>query len=228
LKPFILGFDTSEQTCLVVLSQGSELISFRQSTRPRQHTQLIWPMIHEVLDEASLSLAQLDAIACVSGPGGFTGVRVGCAVTQGLASGLRCPVIPINTLEALGYSCVNDSISEMSLIWAMMDARMGAVYTAVYEWADSGLKTFLLTQMKEYDALSVLLNQFDGSKTIYGVGSGWGRSEVSNCLSVLSKPVHIASIAPKAIARLASQKWFEQDYCDVISFKPLYLRHEVV
>tara|TARA_B100000683_G_scaffold257905_1_gene279953 strand:+ start:1040 stop:1726 length:687 start_codon:yes stop_codon:yes gene_type:complete len=228
LKPFILCLDTSESTCSVVLSQGDEVISFQQSSQPRQHTQLIWPMIHTVLNEASLNLNQLNAIACVSGPGGFTGVRVGCAVTQGIASGLDCPVISINTLEALGYSQLDQGIGEMSLIWPMMDARMGAVYTALYEGMNGQLESLLPIQMKTYDALSMWVDQCDHSKLIYGVGSGWSVSDVSKYWSVLSEPVHIASITPQAIARLADQKWCDQDYCAVIDFKPLYLRREVV
>ena len=83
----ILALDTSTNACSVALQNGEQIID-RWQIAPRQHTNLILPMIDELLAQADLKLSQLDCIAFGAGPGSFTGLRVAAGVTQGLAYAL--------------------------------------------------------------------------------------------------------------------------------------------
>lgn len=122
----ILAFDTSTEYCSVALLHDGAL-SFREIHAGQTHSQLLLPMCQEVLAEAQISLTQLDGIAFGAGPGSFTGLRIACAVAQGLAFGANVPVLGIGTLLALAES------SGAERVIACLDARMGEVYHAVYQ-----------------------------------------------------------------------------------------------
>ncbi|MHB1246626.1 MAG: tRNA (adenosine(37)-N6)-threonylcarbamoyltransferase complex dimerization subunit type 1 TsaB [Sulfuriferula sp.] len=122
----ILAFDTSTEYCSVALLQHGAL-SFREIHAGQTHSQLLLPMCQEVLAEAQISLTQLDGIAFGAGPGSFTGLRIACAVAQGLAFGADVPVLGIGTLLALAEA------SGAERVIACLDARMGEVYHAVYQ-----------------------------------------------------------------------------------------------
>ena len=92
----------------------------------QRHSELIVPMIEDLLRAAQMELAQLDGIAFGAGPGSFTGLRIACGVAQGLAFGTGLPVLPIGTLAALALE------SGASRVMTCLDARMGEIYHAVY------------------------------------------------------------------------------------------------
>lgn len=98
----------------------------------QRHSELLLPMLDEMLAEAGLTLAQLDGIAFGAGPGSFTGLRIACGVAQGLAFGADLPVIGICTLEALAQAVGDGSVV------AALDARMGEIYHAAYKKSDDG------------------------------------------------------------------------------------------
>ncbi|MGH8841670.1 MAG: tRNA (adenosine(37)-N6)-threonylcarbamoyltransferase complex dimerization subunit type 1 TsaB [Advenella sp.] len=95
----ILAFDTSTEYCSIALLLDGELLS-REVLAERRHSELILPMLQRMLEEAGLTLTQLDGIAFGAGPGSFTGLRIACGVAQGLAFGAGLPVAGICTLEA--------------------------------------------------------------------------------------------------------------------------------
>lgn len=94
-------------------------------------------MIGEVLTEASVILAELDAIAFGRGPGSFTGLRIAAGVTQGLAFGADLPVVPISDLAALAQGAVRER--NVSQVLACLDARMGEVYWGTFRQGADGL-----------------------------------------------------------------------------------------
>ena len=82
----ILAFDTSSEYCSIAISVGDEVLS-QKAFAGKRHSELLLPMLHELLAQAELSLEKLDGIAFGAGPGSFTGLRVACGVAQGLAFG---------------------------------------------------------------------------------------------------------------------------------------------
>ena len=97
----VLAIETATEACsaAVLLSNGRLVERF--TLTERSHSELILPMIDEVLAEAKLTVAQLDGLAFGRGPGGFTGVRVAAGVIQGLAFGAGLKVAPVSSLEAV-------------------------------------------------------------------------------------------------------------------------------
>jgi tRNA threonylcarbamoyladenosine biosynthesis protein TsaB len=129
----ILALETSSEMASCALLQGDTLLS-RESEGVRTHSQSILPMVQELLQEAGLTLAQVDAIAFGSGPGSFTGVRTACGIAQGLAYGAGLPVVPLVTLDAMALACRQQTGA--TDILAVLDARMGEVYWAQYRGAE--------------------------------------------------------------------------------------------
>ena len=122
----LLALETSTEYCSVALWQDGNITS-RCELAGQRHSEILLAMVDAVLREASVKLAELDGIAYGSGPGSFTGVRIACGVTQGLALGANLPVLDICTLQALAYASGHDKVI------AALDARMGEIYHAAYQ-----------------------------------------------------------------------------------------------
>ncbi|PWB53124.1 MAG: tRNA (adenosine(37)-N6)-threonylcarbamoyltransferase complex dimerization subunit type 1 TsaB [Nitrosomonadales bacterium] len=122
----LLALDTSTENCSVALWLDGEVLS-RQELAGQRHSDLILPMLEDLLGEAGITLKSLDGIAFGEGPGSFTGLRIGCGVAQGLALGADLPVLGISTLLALAAAAPGDRVL------ACLDARIGEIYHAAYE-----------------------------------------------------------------------------------------------
>jgi len=129
--PIILAIETSSELASCALLSNDTVIA-RESGGVRTHSQSVLPMVQELLAEAGVKLAEVDAIAFGAGPGSFTGVRTACGVAQGLAFGADLPVLPLNTLEAMAEACRARSGAHEVL--AVLDARMNEVYWAQYRF----------------------------------------------------------------------------------------------
>lgn len=121
----ILAIDTSTEHCSIALSLNEQIIS-KDILAGQRHSELLLPMLHEMLLENDLTLSQLNGIAFGAGPGSFTGLRIACGVAQGLAFASELPIIGISTLEALAQK------SGCHKVITTLDARMGEIYHAAY------------------------------------------------------------------------------------------------
>ncbi|MEC5162137.1 tRNA threonylcarbamoyladenosine biosynthesis protein TsaB [Janthinobacterium sp. CG_23.3] len=128
----ILAIETSSELASCALLRG-DVVSSRDSSGVRTHSQSILPMVQSLLEEAGIALRDCDAIAYGSGPGSFTGVRTACGIAQGLAFGAGLPVVPVVTLDAMALACHQQH--QADAILTVLDARMGEVYWAEYAYA---------------------------------------------------------------------------------------------
>src|SRR5208282_3002390 len=126
----ILALDASTDVCTVAVGDGVSW-GHRVENAGQRHSELLLPMVRELLGEARLELRDLDGIAFGVGPGSFTGLRIACGVTQGLALGANLPVIGVVTLEAMAETARRQS--GRTRVIAALDARMHEVYFAAYE-----------------------------------------------------------------------------------------------
>ncbi|TGN47811.1 tRNA (adenosine(37)-N6)-threonylcarbamoyltransferase complex dimerization subunit type 1 TsaB, partial [Paracoccus liaowanqingii] len=97
----VLGFDTSAAHCAAALLQGGALVAARHEDMAKGQAERLMPMLEELLVEAGLGWRDLDVIGVGTGPGNFTGIRVGVAAARGLAVALRIPAIGVGAPEAL-------------------------------------------------------------------------------------------------------------------------------
>lgn len=126
----LLAIDTSTPVCAVALHAG-ERAFFETAQAGNTHSQLALPMIEKLLAQAGIGFSDLDAVAFGSGPGSFTGVRIACALAQGIAFAHGKLVVPVRTLAAVAYTC-GAKEPDLERIWVANDARMNEVYCAGY------------------------------------------------------------------------------------------------
>lgn len=148
----LLAIDSSTDTLSVALGSGAPGDPLWQHTGPgaAQASTSLLPAIQALLTQADWPLASLDAIVFGRGPGSFTGLRTACAVAQGLAYGassaarpLGLPVLPVDTLLALAEAARSQRLANHQtvppVIAALLDARMGEWYVALYANHPQGL-----------------------------------------------------------------------------------------
>ncbi|WWP01914.1 MAG: tRNA (adenosine(37)-N6)-threonylcarbamoyltransferase complex dimerization subunit type 1 TsaB [Candidatus Dasytiphilus stammeri] len=126
----ILAIDTSTELCSVALLDNKEVDSLYEFS-PREHTQLILPMIQKILSDRCIELPQLDAIAVNRGPGSFTGLRLGISIAKGIGLGTNLSIIGISTLAILAEKAWNMFGAQRVLV--AIDAHMGEFYWAEYQ-----------------------------------------------------------------------------------------------
>ncbi len=132
MPPVVLGIDTSSSWCSAALVRGDEVYLERAEVG-NGHSDRILAMIESVLAEAGIPLDRCDALAFSAGPGSFTGLRVGCAVAQGLAFGASLQVASIGSLDAIARSVVDDGQAQRGTVLVAQDARMGELYWALFD-----------------------------------------------------------------------------------------------
>jgi tRNA threonylcarbamoyl adenosine modification protein YeaZ len=99
----LLVIDTSAAHCAVAVFSGTVALVERAEPMSRGHAERLMPMVAEVLGEGGLSCADLDAIVACTGPGGFTGARIGVAAARGLALGCRARAMGVDWFEAAAH-----------------------------------------------------------------------------------------------------------------------------
>jgi tRNA threonylcarbamoyladenosine biosynthesis protein TsaB len=162
----ILAIETATEACSAALLIDGE-IRLRYQVKARGHSELILGMMDDLLAEASLKPAQLDAMAFGRGPGSFTGVRIATGVIQGAAFAADLPVVPVSTLAALAQRAFREK-GERNLLPAF-DARMGELYWAAYRVGEQDLVSLVLEEeVATADRVRLPL-----SGDWYGIGSGW-------------------------------------------------------
>ncbi len=216
----ILALETATEACSAALYLDGETLE-RFEVAPRRHTQLVLPMVEELLAEAGLALRDLDALAFGRGPGAFTCLRIAAGVVQGLALGADLQVVPISTLAALALEVFYGSDAEYALV--ALDARMGEVYWGVYRRDGTRVGPEALVSPER------LIVPESGCG--FGIGSGW---EVYG--EVLRRRVgeeRLLEIWPErlprasAVARLAAEMFARGEAVAPEQALPVYLRDRV-
>jgi tRNA threonylcarbamoyladenosine biosynthesis protein TsaB len=141
----VLGFDTATSATAVGLlelaTDGHELVAIERrddpppGTRPR-HTGALLALAIEALDEAGIGWDELDLLAVGTGPGTFTGLRIGIATARALAHARELPIVGVSTLRSLASAAAAAARVDDRLALAVLDARRGEVFAA--GWADPG------------------------------------------------------------------------------------------
>ena len=214
----LLALETSTEYCSVALFQDGA-VSERFELVGQKHSELLIDMIAAVLDDAKVRLVDLDGIAYGAGPGSFTGVRIACGTTQGLALGANLPVYGVCTLQALAQS------SGHTRVIAALDARMGEIYHAVYELQQGVWVVLSEPSLCKADQAPQVIGE-----GWYGVGSGfatYGDALQSRYGKQLDGVDGVAVPHAAAVVALAAIAFAAGLGQDAALAQPLYLRNKV-
>lgn len=214
----LLVIDTSTEWCSAALWLDGRILA-RRVLAGQQHSSLLLPMVDELLRESATSLRQLDGIGYGAGPGSFTGLRIACAVTQGLALGADLPVVGVSTLESIAEQ------TGAARVLAVLDARMAEVYWAAYQRDGAGWRCITEPALALPESVSVP----DGSDWM-GAGNGFaalGEALRPRLAAHLTRIDDTLMPDAAAMAGLAAQAFERGEGMDAALAAPIYLRDKV-
>lgn len=214
----ILHIESATAVCSVALSEGGLLKSLQEAEEMNVHGERMTMLIGRCMQEASLDLADLDAVAVSAGPGSYTALRVGAATAKGICYALGKPLIRVETLQALAWGMVEALEGKDALYCPMIDARRMEVYTAIFN-RELEVQLPVQAMIIEEGALKEWIAE--GRELVF---SGDGSAK---CEPVLGGP-HTRFVEVPVSARnmiqLAQAAWDAGKFEDVAYFSPTYLK----
>lgn len=214
----ILAIDTTADICSVAICEDAELIAQITVNTGNKHSQTLLPSIEQVLKIAELPLDSIDVYACSTGPGSFTGVRIGVATIKGLAYGRQKPCVSVSSLEALAYNLLGGD----GIVCPVINARRGYMYNALFRSFDGGIERLCHDRIL---SIAELDRELDNKSGV--VLCGDGADITSNglkltCAKVASEQFKLQNAYSVAICALR-----KYERCDIVtdsSISPIYLR----
>jgi tRNA threonylcarbamoyladenosine biosynthesis protein TsaB len=126
----ILAIETSSPQGSVAVGRDGAVLAQRVHKGGDAHAEALFPLLDELLNEAAVTRHELQAVAVGTGPGSFTGLRVGIAFAEGIATGLGVPLIGVQSLANLAWSCAHPVTAEV--VGALLDARRNELFFAAF------------------------------------------------------------------------------------------------
>ena len=219
----IVHIETSTDVCSVALSEDGHCIFHEEDRKGPSHARILAPFVKDAVSMADSHAIPLDAVAVSSGPGSYTGLRIGVSTAKGLCYGRNLKLISVSTLELLCVPVLlyHEDIPQDALLCPMLDARRMEVYSAIY---DRALKT-----KKEISADIITpesYKEFLGQGPVVFFGNGSNK-----CKDVITHPnaIFIDDIEPlaKNMVPLAERSLMQGKIEDTAYFEPFYLKEFV-
>ena len=164
----ILNIDTATESASICLAKEGKKLLLLESSEQMGHASWLHPAIDEMMTTAGYKMKDLDAIAVSSGPGSYTGIRVGMAAAKGFCYALQIPLITVGTLELMAFASSRQMTdAAIDLISPMIDARRMEVFVAMYQ-SDMVERLPAAALILDQDSFSIELQ----SKRIFFFGSG--------------------------------------------------------
>jgi tRNA threonylcarbamoyladenosine biosynthesis protein TsaB len=219
----ILCIETATLVCSVALGNDGKVISKRESTSEYSHSRQLTSFIQEVVNEAGITLQELDAVAVSKGPGSFTGLRIGVSTAKGLCYALDKPLISVGTLRSMAIGMVEmteASIVKRDVLFCpMIDARRMEVYAAIYDKEN----TEVLAPVARIIDENSFSECFKEHSIVF---AGDGASKCRDLFAAQPKAIFPAMELPSAIHMLplAEQAYIKAQFENVVIFEPYYLK----
>lgn len=215
----ILHIETSTNVCSVALSVDGKCIFSIADEKGQNHATLLSPFIEQALTCLKQQELTLDSVAVSSGPGSYTGLRIGVSTAKGLCYGYNKPLIAVSTLEIICMGVLKTQIIHPNAVLCpMIDARRMEVYTALYN-PDLSIIQDVHAAIIDDKSFAEILN----SQQVYFFGNG-----AEKCKEILNHPnaVFLNSIDPLAenMILLAENKFSNGEFVDVAYYEPFYLK----
>lgn len=211
---YILHLETATKVCSVALSKDGELIALKEIAEENySHAENITLFIEDVLKQAEISIKDIHAVSVSSGPGSYTGLRIGVSTAKGLCYPLNIPLISVDSLLALSEIALlkHSSINLCPLI----DARRMEVFNAIYNEKGEQIKPISadIIEADSYSEFEPFVYFGDGADKLQDI---WKDKNCTIDSTILS--------SAKGQVNLAYKKFLAQDFEDVAYFEPFYLK----
>lgn len=215
----ILNIDTSTDVCSVAVSDGGACIFTEEDHKGPNHNEQIGRMVDSALSFAESHAIPLDAVAISSGPGSYTGLRIGTSMAKGVCYGRDVKLVAVPTLELLCVPVLlREQVEEGALLCPMIDARRMEVYAQVFDRALHVVRP-IGADVVTADTYRAWLDK----QPVYFFGNG-----AAKCMDTIAHPNArlIEDVKPlaKNMFPLAERRIAQGQWEDVAYFEPLYLK----
>jgi tRNA threonylcarbamoyladenosine biosynthesis protein TsaB len=222
LDCIILNIETGGDNCSVALSKGNNIVALKESDG-REHSKYLSVFIDDVFKISGLSYGDIDAVAVSSGPGSYTGLRIGVATAKGICYGTARPLIAVNSLLSLTAICREtvQPVDSRMIYCPMIDARRMEVYTALF---DSSLKQLSDTEamiISEHSFAEILMSQ---KICFFGSGAAKCKQTITNPDAIFADVENSAS----GLIQPAVDAFIRKQFEDTAYFEPFYLKDFIV
>ena len=225
----ILAIDSSGQTASVAVWEDDLTLAEFSIHAKTTHSQTLLPMLEAVREKTELDMETIDAVAVTSGPGSFTGLRIGSATVKGFGFALDKPIVPVPTLEGLAYNLYGTD----QVVCPLMDARRSQTYTGLYEFRSrGGTGEYDMNVIKGQCAVAIeeileACNEQAGRGVLFlGDGVPVFREEINRRVTVPYgfAPAHMNRQRAAAVAALAAKYYKQGKIRTAAEYAPEYLR----
>ncbi|HLF32682.1 MAG TPA: tRNA (adenosine(37)-N6)-threonylcarbamoyltransferase complex dimerization subunit type 1 TsaB [Cyclobacteriaceae bacterium] len=215
----ILSIETATPVCSIAIHINGKLEGIREHFADKSHSQLLIPMIRELLKNAGIGFNELSAVAVSKGPGSYTGLRIGVSAAKGLCFAHDIPLIGVDTLLAIARQVIAAPGKGTGFVCPMLDARRMEVYTMLVGDDSNIIVPVHAAIIDENSFREYLKNQ-----RIVFAGPG-----ALKCKAVLGghpNAVFMDGIEASAgtIGELAHKLFLEKSFEDTAAFEPFYLK----
>ncbi|MEP7230616.1 MAG: tRNA (adenosine(37)-N6)-threonylcarbamoyltransferase complex dimerization subunit type 1 TsaB [Ginsengibacter sp.] len=214
---YILNIHTATEIAIVNLSDAGRTIHSSFNIDTKQHATFLHNAIHDLVKSEGITLKDVSAVGVTSGPGSYTGIRVGLSAAKGICYALKIPLITYNSLELIARSSIDFTKETGNLYCPMIDARRMEVYTAIYR-SDMGEVEAPSAKILDENSFIEYVNR---SKIIF---SGSGSKKFKNIVKAPGFYFADIEIATEALTFFSWQKYQKKAFENVDSAKPLYLK----
>ncbi len=220
---YVLGIESATPVAGVAVANRGGILAERLVNNRKTHSGHLLPMIRAVIEEAGIGPSDIGGIAVSSGPGSFTGLRIGMTTAKTLAQVWRLPVVGVSTLDALAYSLSGLA----NLVCPVLNARKNEVYTAVYDVSGGATNNLTGFRALKPEVLAGLLGKWpDRGVTFLGDGVEEYRDIFNELLGnrVFFAPSSAALPRGGSVADLGRIKLERGEGLDPLVLLPNYVR----
>jgi tRNA threonylcarbamoyladenosine biosynthesis protein TsaB len=217
----ILGFDTATSACSAAVWENGRIAARRFEPMSRGQSERLMPMVREVLSEAGADFPDLDLLAVTTGPGAFTGLRIGLAAARGMALAGDLACFGVTTLDAVAAG-VSETERQKANVLVVLDSKRAEVYAQAFR---SDLRPLSEAQaLMPADLAALMANGEGDADRVLVAGDGAG--QVIQALkdkgieAVLSTAPGVPDAA--TVAAIAAERWSSDQPAEPL--RPLYLR----
>ena len=214
---YLLNIHTATETAIFNLTKNGEVLGTFIIDDTKQHAAFIHTAIRELLQTNNVDIKELNAVSVSSGPGSYTGIRVGLATAKGLSYALNIPLITFNSLELMAYSATKFVKDDKALYCPMIDARRMEVFTAVYNYALQELippSAMILDENSFADILRI-------SKVYF---SGNGNNKFKSIAKSVNSFFINEPISTESLNSISWKKFKINDFENIPYAQPLYIK----
>lgn len=218
----IVLLETSTSVCSAALASDHDIVLELHSEIPNAHSQKLSLFLEEILQYANSNRLNVDAVCVSSGPGSYTGLRIGVSSAKGLCYALGIPLLAVPTLKSMTSLYCMQNLGYSGFVCPMIDARRMECYTAVYA-VDNGVVSLVRPVEAEIIEEGCFDSFLEQDKMVF---IGDGAPKTKNILGVHPNAIYVPNylLSAKGLVVDAHAKFLNGEFENVAYFEPFYLK----